>query len=426
MSVLPRLSEPGCGCDAPHAVSSLVSIDEALARIAHSVVPVAGDDTVPLHQAVGRVLSAPVLARAAVPPFDNSAMDGYALNTGDLTGAGPWRLTVSDRVPAGKGALVPLVRGSAARIFTGAPVPAGANAVVMQEAVLRQGDQVLITDLPAPGTNIRATAEDLAEGALILPAGHRLRRRDIAACAAAGAQTVQVRRPIRVALLVTGDEVQAAGTPLNAACIWDVNTPMLQAEIASPAVALVETLTGADDRAGIGARIAALAGTVDLIVTTGGVSVGEEDHVKPALRAAGAELLFSGVAMKPGKPVSLGRLGSAVWLGLPGNPLAAFMTWHLFGMSVLAHLAGQGRAHATRRHVVLGQPIRRNAGRCELRLAQVAGFDGTGREVVGFEAATHSARVGRLPDSDGFVILPAEADYLNAGALVEYQPFCET
>ncbi|MCL4676474.1 MAG: molybdopterin molybdotransferase MoeA, partial [Pararhodobacter sp.] len=279
---------------------------------------------------------------------------------------------------------------------------------------------------PASGDHVRATGEDLAQGAMVLFAAHRMRRRDIAACAAAGAASLQVRRRLRVALLVTGDEVQAAGTPLNAACIWDVNTPMLQAEIDGPAVSLVAVESLADDRDDLGARIAQLAGTVDLIVTTGGVSVGEEDHVKPALIAAGAEVLFSGVAMKPGKPVSFGRLDGAFWLGLPGNPLAAFLTWQVFGVSLLAHLAGQGAARGARRHVVLGQAIRRTPGRCELRLARLVGFDGTGREVIDFEDATHSARVGRLPDADGFAILPADTDYLNAGALVEFQPFCET
>jgi molybdopterin molybdotransferase len=154
--------------------------------------------------------------------------------------------------------------------------------------------------------------------------------------------------------------------------------------------------------------------------------VGEEDHVKPVVLALGGEIAFSGVAIKPGKPVSFGQVRGAAWLGLPGNPLSAFVTWQVFGTALVAGLTGCAGAGLVRRHVVTSKAISRKTGRCELRPATIAGFDGQGREVVTFEDETHSARVRALPDADGLILLPADCDHLPAGALVEFQPFCLT
>lgn len=425
MTIHPALHAPACGCDGGDLAPSLISIDAALARIAAAAPAPAGAEALALGAARGRVLAAPVRAAAMVPPFDNAAMDGYAVNGSALTGAGPWRLQVIARVPAGQGAGPALTATTAARIFTGAPVPAGADAVVMQEEVTRQGDVILLRQRPEPGLNIRRTGADMTAGALVLDAGCRLGPREIAACAAAGAGTVQVCPRPRVALVVTGNEVRPSGDARSAAQIWDVNTPMLSALLSRPEVDLVSAGHAADDRPGIARQLAELAERCDLIVTTGGISVGEEDHVKPALTGLGGEILFSGVAIKPGKPVSFARLGRALWLGLPGNPLSAFVTWQLFGTSLVRHMTGQTALPPQRRHVVLLDQVQRKPGRCELRPATIDGFDAHGREVVRFDTATHSDRVGLLPASDGLIFLPAEADHLPAGALVEFQPFCD-
>jgi molybdopterin molybdotransferase len=169
-----------------------------------------------------------------------------------------------------------------------------------------------------------------------------------------------------------------------------------------------------------------MAAQADLVITTGGISVGEEDHVKPAFMALEGEVLFSGVAIKPGKPVSVGGIGKAYWLGLPGNPVSAFVTWQVFGMALIRALTGERTGAPTRRHVVIASEIRRKRGRCELRPATLAGFDSHGREIVSFEDATHSARVGLLSRADGLMFLPADAECLPAGALVEFQPFCQS
>jgi molybdopterin molybdotransferase len=263
----------------------------------------------------------------------------------------------------------------------------------------------------------------MAAGSPVLAAGQTLGVREIAACAAAGHGSVFVRRRLRVALVATGTEIAAAGDTLAAAEIWDVNTPMLEAALASSAVEPVFVLRCHDSRDAIRRALSEAARDADLVITTGGISVGDEDHVKPALRDLGAQILLGGVAVKPGKPVSFGRLGPALWLGLPGNPLSAFLTWTLFGTVLLRALAGATSRHPARRHVVTATAIRRKPGRCELRPAWRIGFDGHGREVVDFEPAVHSARIARLPAADGILLLPAEIDHLPAGALVDFIPF---
>lgn len=424
MTIHQAITSPGCGCDSQDMLHALIGIDEALARIAGHVASVGRTEALSLDRAFGRILAQPVRSRSMAPAFDNAAMDGYAIATSALTGVGPWVLPVVARVPAGQ-AVTTLVAGAvAARIFTGAPIPDGADAVVMQEEVQRDGDVVHLSRRPEAGLNIRRAGSDMASGATVLDKGQRLGPREIAVCAAAGAGIVRVRRRLRVALLVTGDEVRRAGGAREAAQIWDVNTPMLTASLAAAGVELVASAHGADSRADLVRQLGDMAAQADLVITTGGISVGEEDHVKPAVMALGGETLFSGVAIKPGKPVSVGRIGKAQWLGLPGNPVSAFVTWQVFGLALIRALSGEGPT-PTRRHVVTASEIRRKRGRCELRPATLAGFDAHGREIVRFEDATHSARVGLLSAADGLIFLPADAESLPAGALVELQPFCQ-
>ncbi|OZB18356.1 MAG: molybdopterin molybdenumtransferase MoeA [Rhodobacterales bacterium 34-62-10] len=414
---------PGCGCDGRDVLRPLVSIDEALARIAAHAAPVGRAMAVPLDSALDRILAQPVRARSRSPSFDNAAMDGYAVASSAFTGRGPWQLRVVARVPAGEAVARDLSGPEAARIFTGAPIPQGANSVIMQEEVTRVGDVIHLHHRPDPGQNVRREGSDMAARAIVLEKGQRLGPRAIAACAAAGAGIVRVRPKVRVALLVTGDEVRRAGGARDAAQIWDVNTPMLTAALAAAGVEIVASVHGKDKRACLVRQLGDLAAQADLVITTGGISVGEEDHVKPAFAELGGETVFSGVAIKPGKPVSFGRLGRTLWLGLPGNPLSAFVTWQIFGTALLRGLTGETSPAPSRRHVVTSAAIGRKPGRCELRLATLVGFDPHGREIVNFDDATHSGCVARLPLADGLIFLPADADSLPKGALVEFQPF---
>lgn len=426
MTIVPRLDSPGCGCDAISHVKGLISIDAALRVIGQTAHTVTGVETVTLAAAKGRVLAEPVRARANVPPFDNSAMDGYAIAARCLTGDGPWHLTVTERIAAGdSGCDTGRAIGPrhAARIFTGAPIPAGTDAVVMQEEVHRAGDRVTLTRRPATGQNIRRAGEDMCQGTEALARGRRIGAREIAVCAAAGQATVDIRRAVRVALMVTGDEVRQAGQGLAAAQIWDINTPALSATLSGANIDLVEVAHGADTPLALRAQLARLATAADLIVTTGGISVGEEDHVKPAITALGGDIQFSGVAIKPGKPVSFGTLGKALWLGLPGNPVSALVTWQVFGAAILRQLGGETGPRGTRRHVVLGHALHHTPGRCELRPARLAGYDALGREVAFCDDATHSARVAGLPQADGLLLIPSDTKTLPQGSLLEFQSF---
>ena len=423
MTLVEHIDGRSCGCDAPKKLKSLTSIDDALHSITSRVAPVAETEIVPLSRAAGRVLADPVRAAMMTPPFDNAAMDGYAVNTATLTGEGPWSLPVIGRIPAGHAANADVSGQMAVRIFTDAPVPPGADAVIPQEDVIQNGDTVLISRRPATGLHIRRAGRDMRAGQTVVEPGMRLCSRQIAACAAAGSGCVRVRRPLRVSLLVTGNEVRRAGSGRGDAQIWDVNTPMLSAALAGAAISLGPVIHGPDSREGLQRCLAELSADADLIVTTGGISVGEEDHVKPALAGAGAEIFFSGVAIKPGKPVSCGRLGQAIWLGLPGNPLAAFVTWQVFGAAVTSALLGGRPSVAVRRHVVTARPIRRKPGRCELRPVQIVGRDAQGRDMVTFDDQIQSGHVAGLAKSDGLMVLPPELENLSQGAVVEFHPF---
>jgi molybdopterin molybdotransferase len=385
MTILQPVTRSGCGCEGHDVAKKLITIDAALALIADRTAAVDGAEDVALDRALGRILAGPVTSRVMSPPFDNSAMDGFAVASAALPGDGPWTLVVVARVPAGQSSTVPLGDLQAARIFTGAKVPQGADAVVMQEDIMQSGGTIRIDRRPTPGLNIRCAGSEMGAGVTVLDQGRRLDARAIAACAAAGAGVIPARRRLRVALLVTGDEIRAAGAGRAEAQIWDINTPMLSAALTQPQLDLVAVERGLDSRDGLSLQLAKMAAGADLVITTGGISVGEEDHVKPALLALGGDIHVSGVAIKPGKPVSFGCVLGAAWLGLPGNPLSAFVTWQLFGTALVARLTGEA-GQAARRHVVTGMEVSRKAGRCELRPVTCTGFDGHGREVVTFDA----------------------------------------
>ncbi|MFD3190981.1 gephyrin-like molybdotransferase Glp [Sedimentitalea sp. HM32M-2] len=420
------LGAPGgleCGCDALDTAPDLLTIDQALLAIDAAVPAIADIVDIPLEQAAGRVLARAVAAETTSPPFDNSAMDGFALRCADLSGDGPWILPVAGRQLAGADSVGALQRGVAAQVLTGALLPEGADAVVMQEYAEFDGSRIVLNARPAAGAHIRRAGEDMQPGDVIVPAGRCVGPRDIAAIAATGRGTVQVRRPVRIGLLTTGDEVRAAGQSLAQAQIWDVNSPMLIAAMQQPGVELIHATHGGDTREKLRETLTDLAARADLIVTTGGISVGVADHVKPALGEAGGRITLSGVAIKPGKPVSVGHLNGAVWLGLPGNPVSAFVTWTIFGQRILQRLTGHRQQGTHRRPVLTAAPIRHRPGRCELRLATLTGLDSEGRERVTFPEQTQSARVSRLPRADGLILIPADADHIPTGGMVEFLPF---
>lgn len=330
----------------------MLTVDQAFEKIADYAVAKSGvlgiappqTLSLPLAECLGRLLADPVVATLDVPPFDNSAMDGFALHTDSLANAqcedGTWMLPVQGRVAAGD-AISELPEGAAVQIFTGAPIPRGANAVVMQEncAFDTQEMRISIKQSPQAQDNIRSRGQDVAEGNMVLPAGRKLYAQDIGLCAALGYCELPVQASVRVALLNTGDELVAPGQSLAPGQIYNSNGVMLTALLTQMGAKVVVTQHVPDGLAQTQAALVAASAEADLVICTGGVSVGAEDHVKDALDAVG-EIAFWKVAMKPGKPLAVGTVGQSLFMGLPGNPVSAFVTAQLFLPLMLQALRG--------------------------------------------------------------------------------------
>jgi molybdopterin molybdotransferase len=318
----------------------MMSVDEAVAIIAARVTAVQDVETVALGDADGRILAGGISAPLPLPPFTNSAVDGYAVRSGDLPPGEEQAFPVTGRVQAGAATNDAIRPGHAVRIFTGAPMPVGADTVFMQEDVRLDADGRVV--LPAglrPGANVRPEGEDIPAGTAALTAGQRLRPQDVALAAAFGLTQMDVRRRIRVAVFSTGDELVSPGSPRAAAQLFDSNRFMLMAMLKRLGCEVSDLGIVKDDRAALAQSLKQVAGTHDLILTTGGVSTGEEDHVKASVESVGTLVLWR-MAIKPGRPVAMGIIAGTPFIGLPGNPVASFVTFvHVVRPTVLA-LAG--------------------------------------------------------------------------------------
>lgn len=408
-------------CDILAVQQGLVSVDTAIERAVSLAETVCERETVSLEDAIGRVLADDLLAPMPLPPFDNSAMDGYALRSADLAGNGPWRLRVAGRVAAGDdaGAAGVVGPGEAYRIFTGAAVPAGADAVIMQEKVTREGDEIVLTAPVRAGACIRRRGEDAPRGSLLLPAGTRIGAREIGAVASVGLPEIAVRRKLKVALLCTGSELRQPGEPLAAGQIYNSNRFIMLAALRQSWSEVIDLGAVPDNPEQLRARLLEAAEQADIIVTTGGVSVGEEDHMVAQLRAAGGEIEVLKVAMKPGKPLTIGRLGRAVFVGLPGNPVAAFTAWKIIGAEVAAKAAGIRRLDRQRAVVEMAETTRRQPGRQEFRPARIID-KGTEYPRVELLDKSFSAKISLICQSDGFAVIPPEAEQIAAGQKLEF------
>ena len=336
---------------APAGRGPLISADDALARLLAAVAPLGRVENVSTPDAWGRVLAQDVVSAVHVPPEDNSAMDGYAIRLADLVDGAGTLLPVSQRIVAGRPGQ-PLAAGTAARIFTGAQVPAGADAVVMQEhceAVPSAGADdpfggVRINELPVPGMAIRRQGEDVMRGHAVLRAGHRLDAAAIGLAATVGMARLDVAARPRVALFSTGDELVMPGEPLPPGAIYNSNRFMLGALLRGQGCIVTDLGNVPDRLDATRAKLREAAADHDLILSSGGVSVGEEDHLKPALAAEGRLDLWA-IAIKPGKPLAFGAVrksdGAETWfIGLPGNPVSSHVTFTMFVRPVLAQLQG--------------------------------------------------------------------------------------
>jgi molybdopterin molybdotransferase len=318
--------------------SALMTVEDAVALIAERLPIVAGLETVPLARADRRVAAQDSFAQSDLPPFANSAVDGYAVRHADLAPEGETVLRVTGRLAAGTTQSASAA-GGAVRVFTGAPMPEGADTVFMQEDGERDGDFVTLPAGLRKGSNMRPAGEDVARGVRIIEAGRRLRPQDLALAAATGMTRISVRQKLRVGIFSTGDELAEAGTPLAQGAIYESNCVLVGAFLDRLGAEVSDLGILRDDPGTLSRALAAAAPDHDLILTTGGVSTGEEDHVKAVVDALGS-MMFWRLAIKPGRPLAMGKIGGTPIVGLPGNPAAVYVSLALFVRPLLARLGG--------------------------------------------------------------------------------------
>lgn len=342
----------------------MLAVSEALAFMQSAARPVADVETIPTLEANGRILAKAQVSEMNVPGQDNTQMDGYAVRSADCAD-GAATLTVSQRIPAGHVGQ-PLLPGTAARIFTGALIPEGADAVVMQEQCEATGNLVTVRHAPKPGEWIRRAGEDITNGSVILPAGTRLRSQELGLAASVGLAQLPVRRKLKVAVFFTGDELTMPGEPLAPGAIYNSNRFTLRALLENLGCEISDYGIVPDSLDATRAVLRDCAQQNDLIITSGGVSVGEEDHIKPAVEAEGKLNMWQ-IAVKPGKPLAFGEVKDAFFVGLPGNPVSSYITFLMFVRPFILRLQGvedsralTPRAYPLRADFDWAKPDRRN------------------------------------------------------------------
>ena len=392
----------------------MISVAAARERIVAAMRPTAAE-IVAIPAAWNRVSAAPVTARLTQPPADVSAMDGYALRAAD--GANGATLRVIGEAPAGHPFAGEVGPGEAVRLFTGSVVPSGADGILLQEDAAREADRVTVRETVRPGRHIRRAGQDFTAGEALIPAGKRLGARDIGLAAAANHPWLAVHRPPRLAILATGDEIALPGDPIGPGGIVSSNSHALAALARAAGADPLILPIARDDRAAIAAVADAIAGA-DLLVTTGGASVGDHDLVQAGLGERGFVVDFWKIAMRPGKPLMFGTLGAVPVLGLPGNPVSALVCAILFLIPALARLSGLPGDPPPTLPARLGSPLAANDHRADhLRAALTPGAGGE-LTATAF-ARQDSAMLRLLAEANALILRPPHAPALESGAAVE-------
>ncbi|WP_158925051.1 gephyrin-like molybdotransferase Glp [Acidisphaera sp. S103] len=391
----------------------MISVDEARGRILDALRPTPAE-IVALADAWNRVTAQDVVARLTQPPADVSAMDGYALRAAD--GGLDASLRVVGAAPAGHPFDGRVGAGEAVRLFTGSVVPSGADAILLQEDATRDGDVVRVNEAVVAGRHIRRAGQDFSVGDLVVAAGRRITARDVGLAAAANHPWLAVHRRPRVAILATGDEIAMPGEPIPTGGIVSSNSHALAALVRAAGGEPVVLPVAPDDRSAIGAVADSVVG-MDMLVTTGGASVGDHDLVIESLKARGMTLDFWQIAMRPGKPLLFGQLGGTPVLGLPGNPVSAIVCGTLFLLPALARMSGLPAAPPPVSTAVLGSGVKQNDHRAD-HLRAIVSTDSAGRIVVDPFPVQDSAMLRRLANADALVLRAPHAPALPKGAEV--------
>jgi len=405
----------------------LMTTAEALALLDERITPAVEAERVALDDACGRILAEPVTASISVPRHDNSAVDGYAVHFDDLDPDAPTILPVTGRAAAGHPLGRNAKRGEAIRIFTGAPMPAGPDTVMMQEDCGESAGAVIIAPGIKRGANRRMAGEDIKAGDIVLQAGIRLRPQEIGAAASVGCTELAVYRPLWAAVFSTGDEVREPGDDLPAGAIYDSNRFTLKAALRELGCRVTDLGILPDEEGAIREAMVAACSKHDVLVTSGGMSVGEEDHVRKAVQQLG-QLHFWMLAIKPGRPVALGQIAAGGMVrpivGLPGNPAAVLITFLTIARPLLLRLAGMEAITPTHYRVRAAFDYRKKERRREFVRARLStGADGM--PVAEKYGASGAGVLSSLVGADGLVELPEDMTYLEKGSLVDFLPFSE-
>ncbi len=401
----------------------LMPITDALALLRERITMVVDPETVDLRSALGRILCHDIIADRSVPPNDNSAVDGYAVFFEDLNADSDTRIPVTERVAAGHPLDRPARRGEAVRIFTGAPMPNGMETVFMEEDCEVDGNDVIFPAGLKQGANRRKKGEDIEQGSVILKAGQRLRPQELGLAASVGIQKLKVMGALRIAVFSTGDEVYDPSDQAPEGSIFDANRYSVMAMLEAMSCHVTDLGILPDDEKAIAAAIGGAAKDHHVIVTSGGVSAGEEDHVKAAVEFHGS-IDFWRLAIKPGRPIALGRVGDAAFIGLPGNPVAAMVTFMVIARSVLLMLMGASETRAPRYPVTADFNYKKKMGRREWVRVSLSETVESGLSVRKF-CSSGAGILTSMVAADGLVELSEDIDSVASGDVVQFLPFSE-
>ncbi|HDZ75471.1 MAG TPA: molybdopterin molybdenumtransferase MoeA [Aurantimonas coralicida] len=400
----------------------MMTVAETVALITSRVLPLAETESIPLGEADRRILARDMISSMALPPYSNSAVDGYAVRGVDLPMTGERGFPVTGRVQAGSEASIAVGSGEAMRIFTGAPMPAGADTVFMQEDVrLDETGRVILPAGLTTGANMRTVGEDVEAGAVVLKAGRRLRPQDIALAAALGEIRVDVSRRVRVAVFSTGNEIVAAGTPRGPTQLFDSNRFMLMAMLGRLGCAITDLGILPDDRSAITETLSKASSAHDLILTSGGVSTGEADFVKDAVESAGS-LVFWRVAIKPGRPVAMGVIDGTPFIGLPGNPVASFVTFAYIARPAILALSGAGPKPIVSTPVRTAFSYKKKKDRREYVRVNLRPAANGSVEAVKFPREG-AGLLSSLVETDGLIELAEDVTQIQQGDIVGFIPY---
>jgi len=400
--------------------AGLISLDDALSTILGHISPVSETEILPLTAAPGRITVEQVISPLNVPPFDNSAMDGYAVRLADVQAGKP--LQVVGKAFAGAPFNGAWPASSCIRIMTGAPIPPGTDAVVMQEETCQAGDTIEITATVQAGQNIRLAGDDIMQGANVLNSGIRLGAAELPLLASLGIANVKVWRRPRVAIFSTGDELQPVGQPLAAGQIYDTNRFAIHLMLDKLGCEVIDLGIIADNQTALRAAFRQADSKADVVISSGGVSVGEADYTKKMLEELG-EIAFWKLAIKPGKPFAFGRLQHSWFCGLPGNPVSATLTFYQLVQPLLAKLSGlQGPALPARQRVKVATPLKKTPGRLDFQRGRL-GRNAQGELEVLSTGPQGSHVFSSFSQANCFIVLERNRGNVEAGEWVEVEPF---